>query len=206
MREPSAEDVTLATYQAAAELYRRQTSDPPPQLLVDFLDRAAGAAGAGARCLELGSGPGRDAVLLEQRGLQVRRTDGTPAFVERMRAEGYPADLLDIRADDFGGPYELIWANAVLLHLSRPEFAAALRAARLAVADGGFLALTVKEGDGECWDSRRLGLPRWFTYWREPALRAELTAAGWSVVTVDGVPGRAERWLYALSVAAPGPH
>jgi hypothetical protein len=48
---------------------------------------------------------------------------------------------------------------------------------------------------------RRLGLPRWFTYWREPDLRAELAAAGWSVVTLERVRGPADQWLYSLSVA-----
>lgn len=195
-------DVTLATYQAAADLYRQQTPEHPPEPLLAFLKRAAEAAGAGARCLELGSGPGRDAVLLEQHGLTVRRTDGTPAFVERLRADGYAADVLDIRSGDFGGPYQLIWADAVLLHLDRTEFAAALRSARHAVCRGGYLAFTLKEGDGERWEYRRLKLPRWFTYWRAPALRTELAAAGWRVVTLEHVPGPKDQWLYAFSVAA----
>jgi SAM-dependent methyltransferase len=199
-------DITLATYQSAAERYCQQTSENPPEALVAFLDRAATAAGWGARCLELGSGPGRDAALLEARGLSVRRTDGTPAFVERLRAEGHCADILDIRTDDFGGPYDLIWADAVLLHLPRAEFPAVLRAARRAVPTGGLLAITLKEGDGARWEDQRLGLPRLFTYWREPELRAELSAAGWEVRSLDHVPGRAERWLYALAVAPPDSH
>jgi SAM-dependent methyltransferase len=203
MTDPSPGDVTLTTYQAAADLYRRQTGDEAPEVLLAFLDRAAETVGPGAFCLELGSGPGRDALLLEQRGLRVRRTDATPAFVDRLRADGYDADVLDVRVDSFGGPYDLIWADAVLLHLDRTEFAAALRAARRAVPVGAHLAITLKEGDAERWESRRLGLPRWFTYWREPELRAELAAAGWSVVALDRVPGPADRWLYALSVAVP---
>jgi hypothetical protein len=31
--------------------------------------------------------------------------------------------------------------------------------------------MTLKEGDGEEWRTVKLGLPRHFTYWREPALR-----------------------------------
>jgi hypothetical protein len=131
----------------------------------------------------------------------VRRTDATAAFVDRLRADGYGADVLDVRVDSFGGPYDLIWADAVLLHLDRIEFAAALRAARRAVPVGAHLAITLKEGDGARWETRRLGLPRWFTYWREPDLRAELAAAGWSVVTLERVRGPADQWLYSLSVA-----
>lgn len=201
MTDRSPGDVTLTTYQAAADLYRRQTGDEAPDVLLGFLNRTAETVGPGAFCLELGSGPGRDALLLEQRGLRVRRTDATPAFVDRLRAEGYDADVLDVRVGNFGGPYDLIWADAVLLHLDRTEFAAALRAARHAVPVGGHVAITLKDGDGERWESQRLGLPRWFTYWREPDLRAELAAAGWSVVLLDRVQGPADRWLYSLSVA-----
>ena len=67
-------DPTLQTYEAAAQRYREQTRQAGPDLL-DFLDRLAALAGPGAHVLEIGSGPGNDAVLLEARGLRVTRTD-----------------------------------------------------------------------------------------------------------------------------------
>ncbi len=78
------------------------------------------------RVLELGSGPGREATVLERLGATVRRTDGTPAFVERLRAAGHDAHVLDARRDPLGGPYDAVFANAVLLHLSRPDLQALL--------------------------------------------------------------------------------
>lgn len=191
-------EVTLRTYQAAAAQYRAQTSTPAGALL-DFLDRLAVLAPAGARVLELGSGPGLGAELLEQRGFAVTRTDGTPAFVEMMRADGHEAQLLDIRTDEFGGAYDAVVADAVLLHLTRTDFALALCKARAAVRDGGLLAITLKEGDGDEWHTRKLGLPRYFTYWREPELRAELTAAGWAVEWLGHVAGQLEPWLHVLA-------
>jgi hypothetical protein len=67
-----------------------------------------------------------DAAYLERRGLNVSRTDATPAFVEMMRAAGREARLLDIRTSDLGGPWEAVLAQAVLLHLDRAQFADAL--------------------------------------------------------------------------------
>jgi hypothetical protein len=87
----------------------------------------------------------------------------------------------------------------VLLHLDRADLAALLRRARAAVRDGGVLAFTVKEGDGEGWSSAKLPLPRHFTYWREPELRGVVEAAGWRVEACDHVPGRADPWLYVLA-------
>jgi SAM-dependent methyltransferase len=199
--EPSPGDVTLQTYQAAAESYRAQTRQPGPAL-VAFLDLIAATAGAGARVLELGSGPGTDAVALEHRGLRVDRTDATPAFVDMLRADGYSARQLDVRTDPLGGPYDVVLADAVLLHLTRVEFAAALRSARAAITDRGLLAITLKDGDGEEWHSRKVGLPRFFTYWREPALHTELGAAGWRVEHLEHVRGAVEDWHYIVCRAA----
>lgn len=63
---------------------------------------------------------------------------------------------------------------------------------------GGVFALTLKEGAGEAWTEAKLGQPRWFVYWRGPALRQALTDAGWTVMRLDQVQGRLEPWLHVL--------
>jgi SAM-dependent methyltransferase len=192
---------TIAGYERAAARYRSQVSALPPPAVAELIDRVVPLLPAGARCLELGSGPGHDARELERRGVRVDRTDATQAFVDMLRADGHDARRLDVRYDDFGGPYDLVWADAVLLHLTRPELGRALRAARAAVAPSGLLAITVKEGDGEQWSSARLDVPRYFVYWREEPLRAELAAAGWAVEWLAHVPGRFDDWLYVVARA-----
>lgn len=190
-------DPTLQAYEAAAELYRERSAPAGPDLL-DLLDRLVALAGQGAHVLEIGSGPGKDAAVLEERGLRVSRTDATHAFVAMMRADGFDARVLDVRTDDLGGPYDAVLADAVLLHLSREEFAVALRKARAAA---GLLAFTVKEGDGDAWTTAKLDLPRHFTYWREGPLRDVLASTGWRPLSIEHVQGR-EPWLYVLCHAS----
>lgn len=197
---PAPGDVTLATYEAAAQRYRERTA-PPGAGLVSFLDRLAELVGAGD-VLELGSGPGREAGYLEGRGLRVKRTDATRAFVDMMRADGHEARLLDARTGDLGGPYDAVLAHAMLLHLTRQEFHEVLVRIRRAVVGGGVLAFTVKEGDGECWSEAKLDLPRFFTFWREAAARTALDESGWAVLSIDHVAGRYEPWLYVLARTA----
>jgi predicted TPR repeat methyltransferase len=192
---------TLATYEALAETYRANRSTEPKPAIVAWLDQLAARLPSGARVLELGSGPGLEAVWLEERGLTVRRTDGARSFVNMMRADGYSADQLDVRVDDLGGPYELIFADAVLLHLTRPEFADVLGRTRRAVVPGGMLAATLKEGDGSVISTERLGRPRRFTYWRAGAVREVLDATGWQLLSVESVDGARDRWLYLLAAA-----
>ena len=148
--------------------------------------------------LEIGSGPGWDADYLEGHGVPVIRTDATPAFVSLLRAAGHNARLLDARTDPLGGPYQGILANAVLHHLNRDQFEDVLRRARTAVAASGILGFTVKEGHGAAWSEHKLGLPRHFTYWQEPAVRAALHRAGWPDASICHVASR-DNWLYVLA-------
>jgi SAM-dependent methyltransferase len=190
-------DVTLATYEAAAETYLAATARTAPTVL-RFLDRFAALVKDGP-VLEIGSGPGWDAEYLEAQGLRVIRSDATKAFVERLRAQGHPAHMVDARTDPLGGPYRAILADAVLLHLSREDFQTFLERAHQAVEPDGILGFTLKEGDGEAWSEDKLALPRHFTYWREADVRAALERAGWSVVRLDQVPGGKEDWLHVIA-------
>ena len=194
--DETAGDVTLQSYESAAEQYVAESQEPRGRVL-DFLDAFARLVGSGT-VLELGSGPGWDADHVERRGLRVVRTDGAASLVTRLREQGHDAWMLDVRTDDFGGPYDGLLANAVLLHLSRDELVEVLRRARRALRPGGVLAFTLKEGDSEAWSHAKLDLPRHFTYWRESGVRRVLSATGWQVLSLERVRGRREDWLYVL--------
>jgi SAM-dependent methyltransferase len=193
MSDPRTE--TIAAYQADAAAYAAGLASLSRSNAGGREDFAR-QLGPGGRVLEIGSGGGHDARALEEGGLVVRRTDVTPAFVDLMRAEGYDADLLDPRVDDLGGPYDGVWANAVLLHLARDEMPVVLARLAAVTRPGGTLYLSLKEGDGEAWSTHgHVSAPRHFTYWREQPLRDALTDAGWEVVVLRHTEGRREPWL-----------
>lgn len=124
-------DETLAAYQDGVDEYLACSPTGVAQSVAVLLDQMIAHA-PGAEVLELGSGPGREALYLEQRGMRVNRTDATPAFVERLQRAGHPARELDVRQGDLGGPFDAVLANAVLLHLTRDDLHAALRACHAA--------------------------------------------------------------------------
>lgn len=190
-------DVTLRSYEEAAELYAACTPGPTRATVSDFLDSLVELV-PGGQVLELGSGPGRDAIYLESRGLRVQRSDATPAFIELMRRDRHQARMLDVRSDDLGGPWDAILASAVLLHLRRVEFERVIERAYDAVRPGGILAFTVKEGEGEGWSHARLQQPRWFVYWREPDLRTIVQRNGWNVVSIDRHVTSHATWIEVL--------
>ena len=94
-----------------------------------------------------------------------------------------------------------MWANASLLHVAREGLPVVLARLAAVTRPGGTLHLTLKEGDGERWSVHgHVGAPRYFTYWREDALRGHLADAGWVVDEVrrgesEPIDRPSESWL-----------
>jgi 2-polyprenyl-3-methyl-5-hydroxy-6-metoxy-1,4-benzoquinol methylase len=196
---------TVAAYDGNAPEYSDGTWDLNDEVSAE-LDWLAASVGPGGQVLEIGSAGGRDAIALEERGLTVRRTDITPAFVELMRSRGYDADVLDPLTDDLvddrHGPYDGVWASACLLHVAREDLPTVLANLAGATRPGGALAMSLKEGDGEGWSTHgHVSSPRRFVYWREEPLRAVLTASGWQVEELThGVGDSGQEWVVTRAV------
>ncbi|SEC99552.1 Methyltransferase domain-containing protein [Nocardioides exalbidus] len=196
---------TVRAYDLDAVAY----ADASPAVTAALRAEVAGLAarlGGGARVLEIGSGGGRDALLLEELGLAVRRTDITPGFVALLREQGHEADLLDPLVDDVSspeGPYDAVWANASLLHVARADLPTVLARLAAVTRPGGLLQMSVKEGDGDGWSTHgSVRNPRHFTYWRAGPLGAAASGAGWDDVHVWSSTGRErqEAWLGVSAV------
>jgi len=199
-------EATVAAYQGRAAQYRAASTSSSADVEA-ALDDLASRLAPGSRVLEIGSGGGRDALALEARGLSVRRTDITPAFVALLREAGHRADVLDPLVEDLtdgergGQPYDAVWANASLLHVERADLPTVLSRLAATTRPGGWFRLSVKEGVGEGWSTHgSIDAPRMFTYWRAADLDALLPTTGWRVehsTTGDGLRG--ERWLGYLA-------
>ena len=196
---------TVRAYDLDAASYAEGTAQMPDSVRADVEDFAA-RLGPGARVLEIGSGGGRDARLMEELGLTVRRTDITPAFVTLLREQGHEADLLDPLVDDLtsaAGDYDGVWANASLLHVRRDDLPTVLARLAAATRRGGALRVSLKEGDGEGWSTHgSVRNPRHFTYWRAQPLREAIAGTGWTDVDIrSGIDGkRGESWLEIAAV------
>jgi len=204
----STDQDTVQSYNAVAAEYAAEAATMPPWVARE-IDAFVHDLGGTGRVLEIGSGGGRDALALEQGGLSVRRTDIAKGFVDLLRERGFEADLLDPLTDDLtdplrpGMPYDGIWACACLIHVARQDFCTVLHRLAQVTRTGGRLHVSVRDGDGEDVSVQAGdGAPLRYveTYWREPALRSALAAAGWSVGEVYRYVGRPDDWW--LSVRA----
>ena len=189
---------TLAVYERRADRYDA-TLGSAPDWHVAFLDRIAAAVPPGAAVLELGSGTGVDARYLADLGLAVQPSDGATSFVDAMRHAGLAPLHIDVLTDGLGGPWDAVVAFAMLLHLTPDELATVLDRIHGAVRARGTLALSVKEGDGSAWSDHKLGLPRFFTYWRPDPLARLLDQHGWTVDVLERHAGTRDDWILVIA-------
>lgn len=154
-----------------------------------------------ARILEFGSATGRDAEYIQAMGYSVDCTDATQAFVDLLQQKGLAARRLNAITDDLDGPFDLVIANAVLLHFTREETGQVLRNVLQALGDNGRFAFTLKQGDGEEWSEAKLGAPRYFCYWQEADIRQQLEVTGYRNIriTSDTSPTTGVAWLQVIA-------
>jgi 2-polyprenyl-3-methyl-5-hydroxy-6-metoxy-1,4-benzoquinol methylase len=205
VEEPStsANDVTLRTYQESADQWMNDSRRSGSWFeVVSLIDDMVASLRAHARVLEIGSASGEEAKVMESRGLDVRRSDATPAFVDALRRAGHQVDQLNVITDALGGPWDAIFANAVFLHLERFDFARVLEKSFDATTGDGLLVFTLKEGVGAEWVTKKLNGPRHFTYWSEPDLVAAIDDSPWTLRSMRHVDGDVDQWLFCICAKA----
>ncbi|MFE9562300.1 class I SAM-dependent methyltransferase [Streptomyces sp. NPDC006487] len=121
----------------------------PDENLVSCLDR--GLIPAGGRALDLGCGPGRNALHLAERGFEVDAVDLSPTALawaeERARTAGarirfHHGDAFGAAGSGLEGPYDLIYDSGCFHHLPPHRRVSYLAMLDRLLAPGGRFALT----------------------------------------------------------------
>lgn len=182
----SANDITLHSYESCINEYVANT---PNEIISgdwkDWLDRTLSLLDPNAHIIEIGSGFGRDAQYIENRGFTVERTDAAAGFVNLLQQNGHSAHLFNILVDDFTSTYDLVFANAVFLHFTPQELQGVLAKINASLKDQGVLAFSLKKGEGEEWTTVKLGQPRYFCYWSRDRIQRLLESNGFAVVSIS---------------------
>lgn len=192
------DDATLGFYGDNAQTYARETRGAPPLMLRAFLD----ALPPGARILELGTGSGRDARVMIERGFALTATDGSEALARE--AAGYlnhPVEIMRFEQLDAADVYDGVWASASLLHVPAGELVDVLACVHRALVPGGLFVASFKAGDGPGHD----GLGRYYNYPDAPTLeRNYVSAAPWQSLELrssmgSGYDRHPTRWLWVTA-------
>ncbi|HSW77587.1 MAG TPA: methyltransferase domain-containing protein [Candidatus Chromulinivoraceae bacterium] len=202
MNDPNQE--TIQAYESHVQDYINGTvQDMGDGTVKDWIDEFLTDLPKTARILEFGSAFGRDAAYLQKQGYTVECTDATQAFVDLLNQKGFSARHLNAITDDLGGPYDLVFANAVLVHFTREETKQVLHKVLAALGEHGTFAFTVKQGEGEKWSEAsedKLGVSRYFCYWTEDQIRQVVQEAGFSEVKASGdQPTSRATWVQVIA-------
>ena len=153
----------------------------------------------GDRVLDAGCGPGSDAAVFAEHGLDVVGVDITASFVAAARENVDGAfvrgDLRSLPVPD--GTFDGVWSCAVLHHVPKPDAADALVEFERVLADDGVLFCSVKRGESagfEPDDDHGGGDDRFFAYYGGDEFRDVLADAG-----LDGEVRADGRWVSALA-------
>jgi SAM-dependent methyltransferase len=151
------------------------------------------------RVLDVGCGPGSDAAVFAERGLDVVGVDVTQAFLAEA-SEDVPGAFCrgDARSLPFADDaFDGVWACASLHHVPRESFPAALAECRRVLADDGAFFCSVKRGSGAGFEAdtdHGSGDDRFFTYYTGDEFESLLADAGFAGdVQAEG------RWVNAVA-------
>ena len=189
-------DRTIKSYESRYVEYVTATVNTVQGPMKEWLDNAVEGLFSDAGIFEIGSGFGRDAKYLQTKGYTVHCTDVTEGFITILKAQGLDTQYLNVLTDEIMGEYDLILANAVLLHFTDKDMIQVLRKIYEALKPDGRFAFSVKRGDGDEWSDNKTGLPRYFNYWQPEELIELLGAAGFKTVDIKKVAkSEGNEWL-----------
>ncbi|MEK7632858.1 MAG: class I SAM-dependent methyltransferase [Patescibacteria group bacterium] len=173
---------TIATYNALAQAYDNETVDFWARFPADFVDEFAGRVSG--KVLNVGSGPGRDSVLLRNREIDVTCFDASEAMIALTQAQGFRSVLGDFESMLFAdGEFGGVWAYTSLLHMPKFRIDVAMNEIRRVLKDGGVFAIGMREGDFDGYrPSSEIDAPRWFSFYSKTELEEILVRNGFEIV------------------------
>ena len=173
---------TVDTYNLMAKEYDDETADFwqrfPRTFFDTFAERIQG------KVLDIGSGPGRDGLLLKEKGISVVCLDASTEMIKMCEEKGLESILGDFAAlpcdnKSFGG----VWAYTSLLHVPKSEISKALSEIHRVLHNGGMLGLGMIEGNTEGYrESSGVTTPRWFSFYTKEEIEHLLAQHGFSVL------------------------
>lgn len=203
MKRSPTNQKTLQSYERCVSEYVAMTYKTVTGGVKAWLDCAVFGLQPEAKVLEIGAAFGRDVAYVQDKGLSVVCTDAAQGFVELLLKNGYNACCFDVLTDGLpASHYDLIYANAVLLHFTEPETDMVLGKVHQALRTNGRFAFTVKRGDRQFWSDDKLGAPRFFRFWTREYAENVLAKAGFVIqyISEDSSGHDSTDWLSLVAV------
>jgi len=186
---------TIQTYNLLAKEYDEETHDFWERFPRTFLDKFARLAKG--KVLDIGSGPGRDGLLLKDMGIEVICLDASEAMVKMCEEKGMEAVTGDFNSLTFrDSSFEGVWAYTSILHVPKSEVSDSLREIKRVLRQGGILGLGLIEGETEGYrESSKVDKPRWFSFYTKDEVEELLKIHNFEVIYFEQFMPKTKNYL-----------
>ncbi|MFA5532308.1 MAG: class I SAM-dependent methyltransferase [Candidatus Shapirobacteria bacterium] len=175
---------TIRTYDKYSKIYDQEVIEFwqkfPKIIINNFVKNLKGK-----KILDLGSGSGRDALILKNNGLEIICVDGSKEMIKITKDLGFKtieSDFmsLELEKNSFDG----VWAYTSLLHISEKEMIEVVTKVRNFLKPEGVLLIGMIEGDFE-GDMKRESMPeekRYFKFYEREKLKNIISNIGFKLI------------------------
>ncbi len=186
---------TIDTYNQLAKEYDEETVDFWERFPRTFFDKFVSLAKG--KVLDVGSGPGRDGLILKESGLDVVCLDASSEMVKLSSARGLNSVLGDFMKLPFSeNSFDAIWAYTSLLHISKSEVDKALIEIYRVLKTNGIFGLGLIEGEGEEYrESSGVNQPRLFSFYTKEEIEKLLTKHGFTILYFEAFKPKSRNYL-----------
>jgi len=191
---------TIDTYNTMAIEYDDETIDFWERFPRTFLDKFIDL-NPKATVLDVGAGPGRDGVLLQQSGLTVTCLDASKEMVDLSTAKGLKSivgDFMDMPFED--ASFDAVWAYTSLLHIPKKQINEAIQEIKRVLKPNGYIGLGMIEGDTEGYrNSSGVNKPRWFSFYTKQEIEELLKQHKISMLYLETFQPGSKKYLNIIA-------
>ncbi|HLL60750.1 MAG TPA: class I SAM-dependent methyltransferase [Candidatus Nitrosocosmicus sp.] len=197
MTHPKYKDFNQKQYQENVSIYLENNNDGYvggnyPSDRVKFLSTILPTE---RHILEIGSGPGHDALALQEFGYHVTASDYVDAFVKILKNKKLKTIKFNAKEDHLNENYDAIYANAVLVHFSANEINDFLIRVKNHLRNEKVVFISFKKGKGSERTGSVSGIERDFNYHTLDEIKELANSSGYEIVKINEVD---EKWMQIL--------
>jgi len=173
---------TIKAYSKMGEKYLKKTDGLIPPKFSDFLELLP----KGGLALDVGCAGGRDSKRLLKRGFEVIGIDLVDEFLKYAKINVPEAKFLKMDVSELNFPankFDVILANAILLHLEKEKALKALENLYKVLKPGGKIFIGVKMGQGtSCTTDKLSDERRLFVYYNKAEIEEVVEKSGFKII------------------------
>lgn len=186
---------TIDTYNKMAKDYDDETVDFWDRFPRTFIDKFVELSGE--KIIDVGSGPGRDGLLLQQAGKEVVCIDASESMIKLSSERGLKSILAEFNnlpfEDNF---FDGVWSYTALLHIPKKSIKSPLNEISRVLKKSGIFALGLIEGDGEYYkESSGVGMPRLFSFYQKEEIVSLCKEHGFELVYFESFKPGSKNYL-----------